>query len=640
MRIELEPEGYQPPRMGLLILQGFVLLLFCLLVLRLWYLQILRGDYYERQAHSNRWKDAQIYANRGLILDDNGVILAENSPAYSLALIRESCPDIPQTLAGVSRLTGIPFSVIERNFNKARAVSKQSFAPLILAPSIGFEQLARVESQQQNLPGVTILSRQRRYYTQGHLFAHVLGYVSIASDADHKKFPELSIGDTVGKQGLEVVLEDRLRGIKGLNAFEVDVYGRQLVKAVEHKPRGGENIRLSLDADLQRAAMAALGDNAGCVVVMEPDTGRLRALVTAPSYDNNIITANSGPEWAKLLANPRHPLHNRVIQSVYPPGSVWKLPMANMLLAMGVEQSESVHCSGETKLGNRIFRCWKKGGHGRMNMTRALVESCDVYFYLMCERAGIDRITAFASASGFGKLTGIDLPYEKAGQVPGRELKRRTFPKDPTWHTGETYNTSIGQGLTLVTPVQMAVYVSSLLNGGKLFKPLLVDDDGPVIRGMAPSTDSQRKFIVEAMRRTVEDRGGTARRVVRSDAIMGGKTGTAQVVKIGDVRLRAEEMQYEHRDHAWMVSWGIKDDKKYVVVVMVEHGGGGSSVAGPVSAAVYDHLFGSNRTGRPGQKEAANVLAVAGQTPGQAGPDGPDSAYVTEALKAAEAWGR
>ncbi|MDL2314005.1 penicillin-binding protein 2 [Desulfovibrio sp. OttesenSCG-928-C14] len=600
MRIEVDSEGYQPPRHGIFLLQALVLFLFCFFVLRFWYLQILRGENFEEQAHANRWKENAITANRGLILDSSGIILAENSPAYSVALVREDCPDIPAALAQVSLWTGLPLPEVESNYEQGRDKNRQSFAPLILAPNVDFEQVARIESQQAYWPGIVVISRQRRYYTHGSMFAHVLGYVSIASDDDHKKFPSLAIGDTVGKQGLEVMLEDRLRGRKGLNIAEVDVHGRQLLKSTKAKPSGGENVRLSLDLDLQEAATAAIGQNSGCIVVMEPDTGKLRALVTSPSYDNNIFTSKlSTAEWLSLRDDPRTPLHNRVIQSVYPPGSVWKLLMAGVLLESGVRPEDTVGCVGEVRLGNRTFRCWNKYGHGRMNMTRALVESCDVYFYTMGDRVGIDRISSYAFRSGFGKLTGIELPYEKPGLVPNREWKRANFKSDPGWQRGETYNTSIGQGFTLVTPVQMAVYTSSLLNGGKILKPLLVESAKPEVRGQIPATPAHREMILKAMRQTVEDPRGTAKRIARSDAVMGGKTGTAQVVRMGETRVKSDDLQYEHRDHAWMVGWGVKGQQKYVVVVMVEHGGGGSAAAGPVCRAVFDHLFSDRRKARP-----------------------------------------
>jgi penicillin-binding protein 2 len=358
-------------------------------------------------------------------------------------------------------------------------------------------------------------------------------------------------------------------------------------------PKSGEAARLSLNLGMQRAAWDALEGQAGGIVVMEPDTGRLIALVTSPSYDSNAFASGlSHKEWAAIRDDPRHPLQNRIIQSVYPPGSVWKLVMAELLLKEGVRPGESVHCSGQVQLGNQIFRCWKKEGHGSMDMMSALVHSCDVYFYHWGERMGIDKIEAFAHAAGFGELTGIDLPHENRGLVPSKAWKARRF-KQP-WVRGETLNVSIGQGSTLVTPVQLAVFVSSLMNGGKLLKPLLLADEPLRVRREVPGNPDARKFIVESMRRTVEN--GTAKILQRPDAVMGGKTGTAQVVKLkfasGDRRLKAHEMAYEQRDHAWIASYGEKAGQRYVVVVMVEHGGGGASVAGPVAKKIYEHLFG------------------------------------------------
>jgi penicillin-binding protein 2 len=628
MRITVESDGNQPSRHGIPLLQAAALFLLCALVLRFWYVQVLRGEYYEKRAYANRWKNVQIPANRGLISDVNGVILAENSPAYSVAIVREDCGDVVATLAQVSKWTNLPLSVIQNTYDQAKDKTKK-FDPLILVPSIDFYQLSLIESQKANWPGVVVLSRQRRYYTHGSLFAHVLGYVSIASEDDHKKYVALSIGDTVGKQGLEVILEDRLRGRKGLSSAEVNVHGRQLLRNVQFNPGGGENIRLSLDLNLQTAAARALGDNAGCVIIMEPDTGKLRALVTAPSYDNNIFTSRlSGTEWGKLRDDLRHPLHNRVIQSVYPPGSTWKLVMAGLLLSMGVDPAESVNCTGEVKLGNQVFRCWKKGGHGKINMLGSIVESCDSYFYLMGDRAGIDRITAMALACGFGRLTGIKLPYEKPGLVPGREWKAANFSADPYWQRGETFNTSIGQGFTLVTPMQMAVYVGSLLNGGRLMRPLVLDAAEPELMGQLPLLEKHRNFIVEAMRKTVDSPRGTARRIRRSDAVIGGKTGTAQVIRLGEVRVQAGDMPYEYRDHAWMVSWGVKGGQKYVVAVIVEHGGGGSSTAGPITAEIYEYLFGGAKIA-PGL-ETQFTYSPALERQG--------SAQAEEILKAAAAW--
>ncbi len=593
MNIEVGSDGYHPPRIGLIFLFSLVGALFLVFVLRLWYLQMLHGEEYAQKAHANRTRQERIYATRGIILDRKGELLAENRAAFVLALIREDCPDVPATLAQVSQWTGTPLPLLQAKFFQDSARVKP-FQPQIIATDIPFDMVADIERQIFLWPGLSVQTRQRRYYPHGLLFAHILGYVADASEKELKADEKLALGDIVGKQGLELVLEKRLRGTKGQNIVEVDVLGRQLDKRQEEPPMAGENITLSLDIDLQKAASDALGEEAGAVVVLEPLTGKLRALVTHPSYDNNMFTTTlSKKDWAALVDDPRHPLQNRAIQSVYPPGSVWKLMMASLFLEQKVDPRATVHCSGQVTLGSHTFRCWKSGGHGSMNMMQSLINSCDVYYYEMAQRMGIDNIERFAKACGFGSPTGIDLPHERGGLVPGRQWKMNRFGEP--WQRGETLNVSIGQGYTLVTPVQMAVFVASLLNDGKILKPSLVEDEPEEVRGMLPIPQNQRNFILEGMRVTATS--GTARRINRPDAVMGGKTGTAQVVRIGDRRLKKHEMAYQHRDHAWLVSFGIKDGKTYVVVVMVEHGGGGSSNAGPVVAKVYESLFGPIQAG-------------------------------------------
>ena len=592
LKIQVESEGYQPPRGGVILLQVLVGLLFFVFVVRFWYLQMHRGAEFAQQAQNNRLRIERIFAPRGRIMDDQGKVLADNRTAYGLSLVREDCPDIPATLAQISAWSGIPLPQIWDKFRQDRFKVK-SFEPLLMITDIDFDLVARIESEIYAWPGLEIVVRTKRSYPEKDLFAHVLGYVAEANEQEMAADSALAMGDLVGKQGLELELEKQLRGRKGLYDVEVDAHSRVLGKFLREEPRGGKEIRLSLDRDLQEAAWNALGGEAGCVVVMEPNTGKLRALVTSPAYDNNLFAAGiSQRDWDALRTNSRFPLQNRVIQSVYPPGSVWKLVVAAMLLERGVTPRESVNCSGQVTLGNQIFRCWKRGGHGAQDMQSALINSCDVYFYQMGERMGIDKLEEFAKASGFGRPTGIDLPHEKSGLVPSKDWKRRRFGRP--WVRGETYNVSIGQGYTLVTPVQMAVFVSGLLNGGDLLKPQLLDDAQREIKGRIPAKPSTLNFVVEAMRKTAA--GGTARVVGRKDADMGGKTGTAQVVKLkmaaNDRRLRTHEMEYAQRDHAWVTTWGIKDGKSYVVVVMVEHGGGGSSVAGPVAKKVYDHLFG------------------------------------------------
>ena len=597
MKIELDSEGYQPPRCGLILLQCAVALLFVVFCARFWFLQIHRGADYARMAQENRLRYERVFASRGEMYDRDGVLLAENRTAFGLSLTREDCPDIPAALAQVSAWTGVPLERITARYEQDRSKGR-SFDPILLLTDIPFEQVAAIEAELFRWPGLQVVTHSKRHYTQGEAFAHILGYVAEASESELAADPDLALGDTVGRQGLESVLEPILRGRKGLYRLEVDVLGRPLSRTLVEAPHSGHNVTLALDARLQHAVMDAMGDYSGCVVVMDPDTGKLLALVTKPSYDNNLFIGGlSQKDWDALRNDPRFPLQNRAIQSIYPPGSVWKLMMAGMLLEHGIEPSEKVFCPGTYTLGNHTFRCWRRWGHGQVDMAQSLIWSCDVYYYTMGEKLGIDNIEAFAKACGYGRTTGIDLPHENSGLVPSRAGKLRRF--NEPWQGGETVNVSIGQGHTLVTPLQTAVFLASLINGGDLLKPQLLDDAPREIKGKSPISAAHRELILDYMVRTVEAEGATAKILKRPDMRIGGKTGTAQVVKVqmqGERRLKAAEMEFLQRDHAWIGSWGEKNGRRIVVVTMLEHGGGGASAAGPVTKAVYDILFPRDET--------------------------------------------
>ena len=588
MAIDVASEGYQPPKLGILLLYSLVALIFLLFVLRFWYLQILHGEEFAQKANANRIRLERVYATRGIIFDLHGRLLAENRPAYALSITREDCPDIPATLAQVSQWTSIPLPALRARFMQDRLRVK-SFHPQIIATDVPFEKILDIEQKIHQWPGLSVETRQRRYYPHGPLFAHVLGYVAEANEQELREDSRLALGDIVGKQGLELVMENFLRDTKGQNSVEVDALGRPLNRRPQEPPQAGENLRLSLDIDLQQAASEALGEHAGAVVVLDPYSGKLRALVTHPSYDNNMFTTTlSRRDWAALVDDPRHPLQNRAIQSVYPPGSVWKLMMAGLFLEQNIDPRTTVVCRGQIAIGTLIFRCWRESGHGPMNMMQSLIHSCNVYYYEMAQRVGIDNMERFARASGFGRPTGIDLPHERSGIVPGREWKRRRF--NESWQRGDTINASSGQGYTLVTPIQMAVFVAALINDGKILKPSLIENEPPEITGMLPIPAEHRSFILESMRLAVAS--GTAQRMRRPDAVMGGKTGTAQVGRLGERRLRTHELEYHLRNHAWLAAWGAKDGQTYVVVVMAEHGGGGGATAGPIVARVFEALFG------------------------------------------------
>ncbi len=590
LQIPVETEEYQPPRSGMFLLQALVGLFFLIFVVRFWYLQVHKGEAYAERAQLNRMREERILAPRGLIVDRNDVVLADNILAYGLSIVREDVVDLPATLAQISAWTGVDHDTLLEKYRKDKS-KVQSFEPMPLVSDLDLSLVAQIEAQLIHWPGLEIVSQAKRTYPLGEIYAHILGYVAEANEKELESNAELGMGDLVGKQGLELVLEDNLRGRKGLYQREVDVVGRSLSKKLLTEPRGGDRIRLAIDTQIQQAAWTALEGHTGSIVVMEPDTGKLVALVTAPAYDNNLFTSGiSHKDWNALRENPRFPLQNRVIQSVYPPASVWKLVMTGLFLEQGIDPKAKEFCTGSVKLGNRVFRCWHPG-HGSVDMTRALTESCDIYYYLMGERMGIDKISRYATASGFGSPTGIILPHEKGGLVPSREWKKERL--NEPWVRGDTYNISIGQGFGLVTPLQVANYISALLNGGYLLQPQVVDVDAAVVRGEIPATARHRDFILNSMRKTASV--GTAKIIGRKDADMGGKTGTAQVMKLkldGKRRIKNEELEYLQRDHAWIATFGAKDNQRYVVVVMLEHGGGGSSAAGPVAKRMYDTLFG------------------------------------------------
>ncbi|MDY7000989.1 MAG: penicillin-binding protein 2 [Thermodesulfobacteriota bacterium] len=594
MSTRFDPEGRRPPRTGLLLLQGFTWGLFCLFALRLWYLQIHKGEEFALKAQENQLRREAVYAPRGLIRDRNGELVAVNQPAYVLGLVREDCKDPTAILDKVSEWTGADREELRERFHKGKRLVKP-FEPLILVPDLSFELLARIEANALFWPGLKIVVRPRRYYPQGELLAHVLGYVAEANEEEMEKDEDLSLGDDVGKGGLELVFESRLRGTKGLRQSEVDATGRRLNQKTLRTPAAGENIHLSIDLKLQEHCAGLLEGKAGAIVVMEPHTGQVLAFVSQPSFDNNVFTTGlSTGQWEALRDDPMHPLQNRVVQSVYPPGSVFKLIVASCGLSEELlDPEETEYCPGFWKLGRRVFKCWKKHGHGRVALNEAIVQSCDVYFYHLGDKLKVDRISPFAKACGFGRPTGIDLPHEKPGLIPSKEWKLKRFGEP--WQGGENLNLAIGQGYVQVSPIQVARFIAALVNGGDLLKPELIKSDSPARQGELPLSDEDRQMIVDAMVDTVNE--GTARRLRRKDARIGGKTGTAQVVKLMEEldEKETEEIPYKFRDHAWLASFGEKDGKAYVAVCMVEHGGHGSEAAGPVLKGVYRYLFGKRK---------------------------------------------
>ncbi len=591
MKIERE-ESYQPSRHGLWLLQGLIAVLFIILCSRFWYLQILHGNEFASRAEANRTREEKIFASRGMIFDRNHNKLAIDNITFDLTIIREDCPDIEKTLAFLATILAVDKDELNKTFNDFRS-KRTSYEPTLVLDNINFEQVAKVESFISMLPGVYIHTNARRFYPEGEAFAHVLGYVAESTKDDMEKISALDVGDTVGRQGLEFVFEERLRGIKGEYKNQRDVSGKVLAKELQNPPRAGEDLILAFDLDLQHAIIDIMGEQQGSVIVMEPHTGEVHALVTLPSYDNNLFVKGlSYAEWDNLSTNIYSPLQNRSIQSMYPPGSIWKIMMASLFLTEGIDPKDEVYCGGAFTYGNNTFRCWRDHGHGSVNMEEAIADSCDVYFYEKGVEIGIDRISEYAKASGFGKRTGIDIPNEKEGLVPSKEWKLRRW--NEPWQGGETVNVSIGQGQTLVTPLQIATYISTIVNGGKILKPQVLSTEKAEVLSLSPTSLEHIEIIKEYMITTATT--GTAKILssINPGITIGGKTGTAQVVKLkfdGKRRLDADEIAYLERDHGWIASFTQYNGRDFVVIAMIEHGGGGSSAAGPVVRDVINYLY-------------------------------------------------
>ncbi len=588
-RIEQTKRDYT---IGNALLLGAIFLLFCFIGLRLWYFQIFKGSELAEKAKSNKLRLQTIYAPRGLIFDRKGTLLASNEPSYSLALIREDCQHIDATLKQISLWTGIKTKELKKRYLKDKK-KIPAFREQILVANIAPKTLARIEAELIYWPGVKIVVRPYRRYTHGSLLPHVIGYVALANEKELQADPSLDMGDNIGRQGIELTCDKRLRGKKGQEEQEVDVSGRVLTRRILSEPQAGKNLTLSIDLDLQKTAVEAVGGRTGAVVVMEAATGQLLALVSSPGYNSNDFACGiSQKKWQGLIDNPFHPLQNRPLQSVYPLGSVYKLVVAGCALHHQlITPGTQFFCSGTYTVGNRSFRCWKRHGHGTTNLQRSLVESCDVYYYSLGEKLGIDKISTFSKKCGFGRKTGIDLPYERAGLVPDRNWKKKRFHR--SWQKGETLNLSIGQGFIQVSPLQVARFLASLLNGGKLLKPVLDKNEQPTMQGEIPMSPSIRSILKKDMIATVEKEKGTATMLHTDGMVVGGKTGTAQVIKLMErfEQKKTEEIPYKYRDHAWMGSWGLLKGKYYVVVVFLEHGGHGGSDAGPVAKAMLDKIF-------------------------------------------------
>lgn len=581
----------------LIVIGSVFLFLIGILALRLWVLQVIQGEDLRQRSENNRIETKPVPGIRGKILDRNGFLLAGNRAAFHLALIPRSIPDLENSLSRLKEQTGL---------DPVRAMAKirrgNPFKPIIVQRNLSREAVAQVMEHRWELPGVLIQINPQREYPYNAIAAQMMGYLGKISKSQLKKEKDYRHGDMIGKQGIERDFEETLRGSRGRRWVEVDAFGREIKLLGERPAKSGKNLVLTLDLELQQMAESLMTDRPGALIAMDPRNGEILALASNPKFDPNVLTNGLSVElWNSLRQNPLRIIQDRATRGQYPPGSVFKIIMA----AAGLEENliqptDTFSCPGNFKFRDRTYRCWQARGHGHVDLHRALVESCDVFFYELGLKLGISRIAQYASAFGLGKPTGIVEQGEKVGIVPSPGWKKKVLGQP--WYPGETVSVSIGQGYSLVTPIQIAVLTAAVANGGTLFRPTLVrrieESDGTVVETFAPEITGQLpvspknlKLIRNALRGVVHEPRGTGFRARLPGIKVAGKTGTAQVVRL-KARKDSKEQQTKPRflrDHAWFIAFAPFDEPSIAVVVLAEHAGQGGSRYAPLAKAFIAH---------------------------------------------------
>ncbi len=576
------------------------------LAARMYQLQVIQAEDYAVQAEDNRVNTRLLIPPRGRLFDRNGLVLARNREDYRVYIIAERTPNLALTLNRLSQMLQIS------DEDKARVVrevrKRRKWIPVPVAVDLTWEQVAKIEANTPDLPGVIVEQGLTRHYPASTGAGHITGYVAPPSEDDQAVDgdPLLSLPEfRLGKNGVERVLDKTLRGQSGYAQVEINAAGKVQRELERREGTPGTDVTLSLDLELQRYAMGLLAQHeSGSAVVMDVHTGEIIVLASHPAYDPNAFVGGVGSDvWRSLMTNPVGPLINKCIAGQYAPGSTFKMMTALAGLQSGAIAEHTVFsCGGAMQLGNHRLHCWKGGGHGAMNVRDAIKQSCDVFFYQAAMQTGIDKFAEIARYFGIGAVTGIDLPGEKSGLMPDTSWKRKSFRNDTKFHAGELAIVGIGQGYVLTTPLQLAVMTARLVNGGKVVVPRLVRGppeavppltarDGILPPGATiPVSERYLSLMADAMSGVVNEPGGTAQKVKIEDAGMkiGGKTGTAQVRRITAAErargvVRNEDLPWERRDHALFVCYGPVTAPRYATAVVIEHGGGGGAVAAPIA---------------------------------------------------------
>lgn len=571
------------------VLSGVLALGLLVVLAGFWSVQIASGEQYLSLAENNRLRRQEVDALRGVVVDRQGRILVENVPSYNLLIHppRTSSPEASTVFA--SGILGAEAGDLLALFERGRKVSL--FEPVLLAENLSLEEVARFGVAGFEHPEFEIQVRHLRLYRHGPQTAHVLGYLAEVTERElaDAELPYRS-GDQVGRRGIERTYDRHLRGKNGERVVVVDSRGRLVEEFQERPAQEGHSLRLTLDLELQQEATEQLRDKVGAVVALDPRDGAVRAMVSSPSYDPNLFSRRlKSDEWRALVEAPNDPLQNRAVQNTYSPGSPFKIIMAAAGLQEGfVTPHDTVWCGGSAKFYDRRFRCWKRSGHGRVNLREALKKSCDIYFYDLGQRLGVERIAKYSRLFGLGRPTGIDLAGEKSGIVPDLEWSNRV--RGTAWYPGETISVAIGQGPLLSTPLQVAVATAVVANRGQRIVPHLRKGQG---QPAEPIPELQRAVIEEirqALWAVVNEPQGTGSQARVPGLAVAGKTGTVQVVA-QRTWVDSDTLPAHQRDHAWFTSFAPANDPQLVVAVFVEHGGKGSEAAAPIARALYETYF-------------------------------------------------
>lgn len=589
----------QVSKRQVVILSVFAATLFFLLMTRLWYLQIVKAEELQSQSENNRLRLVPVAASRGTIFDRNGTILVSNRPSFSVAVIPQEVKDRDGLLDRLSKSLGIDRSELLEKWEKGKGRAR--YHPIVLVSGITREQMELLEENRLWLPGLEVEMKPVRQYENGTLASHLLGYIGEISDEELKKeqYGGYYPGDYVGKSGIERSWEEFLHGSDGGRRIEVDARGRVLRTISETPPTVGASLVLTIDAELQRRTEEGFGEQAGAAVVMDVNSGEILAFVSNPGFDPSLFAGRMpSDKWQEYLEDKRHPLENKALKGQYPPGSTFKIITALAGLEEGlIDERTSVVCKGSYTLGRNTFGCWEKKGHGTVNLKRALKESCDVYFYQLGEKLGIDKLAAYSRKFALGSPMGVGLENEKGGLIPDSAWKEKRHKKK--WFQGDTLPASIGQGYVLMTPIQLASMISAVATDGTAYRPHIIkrviDQDGKVLREFKPEIIAQtgigrRSFEVvkEGLVAVVNEAGGTGGQARLYEVRVAGKTGTSQVVKLRD---RKGSIPYQYRDHALFVAFAPYDKPEVAVAVIVEHGEHGGSAAAPIAGRALRAYF-------------------------------------------------